>query len=218
VLERILPSEAFLVDTFADDPADVLFPEEEAVLGRAVEKRRREFTTGRACAHAALAALGVRPAPLLPGPGGAPRWPDGVTGSITHCEGYRAAGVASTRHLAALGLDAEPDGPLPDGVLEMITCGTERAQIHLLDGRRPGVSWGRLLFSAKESVYKAWFPLAGRWLGFDQAEITIEPGPRTFTARLLVPGPLVAGSPLTVLHGRWLAGRGLVATAVTVPA
>jgi 4'-phosphopantetheinyl transferase EntD len=218
VLERILPPEAVLVDTFRDNPDDVLFPEEEAVLGRAVAKRRREFTTGRACAHAALGALGVRPAPLLPGPGGAPAWPDGVTGSITHCEGYRAAGVARTRHLAALGLDAEPNGPLPDGVLEMITCGSERAQIDMLDGLEPGVCWGRLLFSAKESVYKAWFPLARRWLGFDQAEITIEPGTGTFAARLLVSGPLVAGSPLTVLHGRWLADRGLVATAVPVPA
>jgi 4'-phosphopantetheinyl transferase EntD len=67
-------------------------------------------------------------------------------------------------------------------------------------------------------VYKAWFPLAGRWLGFDQAEITIGALDGTFTARLLVPGPLVAGSPLTAMHGRWLADRGLVATAVVVPA
>jgi 4'-phosphopantetheinyl transferase EntD len=80
------------------------------------------------------------------------------------------------------------------------------------------VSWDRLLFSAKESVYKAWFPLARRWLGFDQADITIGALDGTFTARLLVPGPLVAGSALTVLHGRWAADQGLVATAVVIPA
>lgn len=41
---------------------------------------------------------------------------------------------------------------------------------------------------------------------------------RTFTARLLVPGPVVAGSPLTVLRGRWLADRGMVLTAIVIAA
>jgi enterobactin synthetase component D / holo-[acyl-carrier protein] synthase len=217
VLEQILPAEVAVAEAFADDPRGVLFPEEEAVIARAVGKRRREFTTGRACAHAALASLGLQAAALLPGPGGAPQWPSGVTGSITHCPGYRAAAVARTQDVAALGLDAEPDEALPGGVLEMIASGSERAQIRTLDGLEPGVPWGRLLFSAKESVYKAWFPLAQRWLGFDQAEITIEAA-GTFAARLLVPGPLVAGSPLMVLPGRWLVERGLVATAVALPA
>ena len=218
MLEQILPAEVAVAETFADDPHSVLFPEEEAVIARAVEKRRREFTSGRACARAALASLGLEAAPLLPGPRGALRWPGGVTGSITHCAGYRAAAVARTRDVAALGLDAEPNEALPGGVIEMIASGSERAQIHTLDGLEPGVHWGRLLFSAKESVYKAWFPLAQRWLGFDQAEITIQAATGTFAARLLVPGPLVAGSPLTVLPGRWLAERGFVATAVVLPA
>ncbi len=43
----------------------------------------------------------------------------------------------------------------------------------------PGPSWDRLLFSAKESVYKAWFPLTGRWLGFEEAAITINPADGT---------------------------------------
>jgi 4'-phosphopantetheinyl transferase EntD len=218
VLEQILPPGVVVVETFQDDPGVVLFPEEQAVIARAVDKRRREFTSGRVCAHAALARLGVPPAPLLPGLRGAPRWPDGVTGSITHCAGYRAAGVARTRDVASLGLDAEPNEALPDGVLAVIARDGERTRIGRLEATDPGVPWGRLLFSAKESVYKTWFPLAGRWLGFDQAEITIGALDGTFTARLLVPGPLVAGSPLTVLHGRWLADRGLVATAVVVPA
>jgi 4'-phosphopantetheinyl transferase EntD len=218
VLEQILPPGVVVVETFQDEPGAALFPEEEAVIARAVDKRRREFTSGRVCAHAALARLGVPPAPLLPGLRGAPRWPDGVTGSITHCAGYRAAGVARTRDVASLGLDAEPNEALPDGVLAVIARDGERTRIGRLEATDPGVPWGRLLFSAKESVYKTWFPLAGRWLGFDQAEITIGALDGTFTARLLVPGPLVAGSPLTVLHGRWLADRGLVATAVVVPA
>ena len=83
--------------------------------------------------------------------------------------------------------------------------------------RPEAVCWDRLLFCAKESVYKAWFPLTQEWLGFDDAEITIDVG-GTFTARLLVPGPLVNGAPLTSLHGRWLAVRGLLVAAIALPA
>ena len=217
LLERILPPEVAVVETFNDDPGVVLFPEEEAAVAGAVEKRRREFTTGRACARAALARLGVPPAPLLRGLRGAPQWPTGLVGSITHCTGYRAAGVARTQDIVSLGLDTEPNQPLPAWVLEAITCGGEQRMIAGL-GTTAGVHWDRLLFSAKESVYKAWFPLTQRWLGFDQADITVDAREGSFAARLLVPGPLVADQPLTEIHGRCLADRGLVATAVVVPA
>ena len=99
----------------------------------------------------------------------------------------------------------------------MISLAQERAQIAVLAAARPDAAcWDRLLFCAKESVYKAWFPLAQEWLGFDDAEIVIDAG-GTFTARLLVPGPLISGSPLTSLGGRWLAARGLLVTAIAVP-
>ena len=78
----------------------------------------------------------------------------------------------------------------------------------------PGVCWDRLLFTAKEAVYKAWFPLTRRWLGFEEAEITIDAAGGTFGARLLVPVP-AGGGPLTGLTGRWLARDGLILTAVT---
>lgn len=82
--------------------------------------------------------------------------------------------------------------------------------------------WDRLLFSAKESVYKAWFPLTGKWLDFSEADIEIftDPGEEVrggLRARLLVPGPVVDGERLDVFEGRWTVGRGLVATAITVP-
>jgi 4'-phosphopantetheinyl transferase EntD len=80
------------------------------------------------------------------------------------------------------------------------------------------VCWDRLLFSAKESVYKAWFPLAGRWLGFADAVITLTPAAGIFSARLLVNGPVVAGRAVTGFTGRWLVRRGLIVTAVALPA
>ena len=72
------------------EPGPRLFPAEEAVVRTAGPRRRAEFTAGRACARAALAALGLPAAPVLAGRAGEPRWPAGVTGSITHCAGVSA--------------------------------------------------------------------------------------------------------------------------------
>jgi 4'-phosphopantetheinyl transferase EntD len=226
VIEEILPLAVATAEAFEDPAGVVLFPEEEAIISRAVAKRRREFTTGRACARAALARLGLPPAPILPGERGAPGWPAGVVGSITHCAGYRGCAVARTAEVASVGLDAEPDDVLPDGVLEVISLPAERERLAGLAAAGPGPSWDRMLFSAKESVYKAWFPLTRQWLGFEQADITLRPAGRTgdgtaggtFAVRLLVPGPEVGGRELTGFEGRWLARDGLILTAICVPA
>ncbi len=217
MLTEILPAGVAAVEAFGDALDTALFPEEEAALGGAVAKRRREFTTARACARTALATLGRPPVPIVPGPHGAPQWPSGVVGSMTHCDGYRAAAVARVQDMLSLGLDAEPDDRLPEGVLDVIATADERAGLCALASAAPAPCWDRLLFSAKESVYKAWFPLTGRWLGFDEATITISPADGTFTARLLIAGPWLAGRRLTGFAGRWLARRGLVLTAIAVP-
>ncbi len=218
MIERILPPEVASAEAFDDAAEAVLFPEEREVISRAVAKRRGEFATGRACARAALAKLGLPPAAILPGERGAPRWPAGVAGSITHCAGYRAAAVARVGDVVSLGVDAEPNDELPAGVLDFISLEQERAWLPGLIAARPGVSWDRLLFCAKESVYKAWFPLTGRWLGFEQAEITVDPEAGTFAAGLLEPGPVLDGRRLTSFTGRWLAAGGLLLTAIAVPA
>jgi 4'-phosphopantetheinyl transferase EntD len=218
VIEEILPLGVATAEAFGDTAPALLFPAEEAAIARAVAKRRSEFATGRACARAALAKLGLPPSPIVPSPRGAPQWPPGVTGSITHCAGYRASAVAHLADVASLGLDAEPNAPLPDGVLERIAVAQERAWLPELAAAVPGVSWDRLLFCAKESVYKAWFPLTGRWLGFEQAAVIVEPQARTFTARLLEPAEARDGRRLAGFDGRWLVRDGLVLTAITVPA
>jgi 4'-phosphopantetheinyl transferase EntD len=219
MIEQILPLRVAAAESFGDDPAAVLCPQEDAAIARASEGRRREFATARACARRAMARLGLPEVAVLPGPRGAPQWPGGVTGSITHCAGYRAAAVALTRDIVSLGVDAEPNEALPNhGMLQLIALDEERARLGELAAGIPGIYWDRLLFSAKESVYKTWFPLARRWLGFESADIVIDPRAGTFTARLLVPGPLVAGAPLTKMNGRWLAGHGFLVTAAVLPA
>jgi 4'-phosphopantetheinyl transferase EntD len=120
--------------------------------------------------------------------------------------------------MITLGLDAEPAGPLPDGVLGVIAAPDEQAWIRELTAAAPDVCWDRLLFCVKESVYKAWYPLTQRWLDFKQAAVTVDPDAGTFTAALLVPGPAVDGRQLTGFTGRWMIGKGLVLTAIAVPA
>jgi 4'-phosphopantetheinyl transferase EntD len=214
VIDAIVPAGVACAEAFSDPPDAALFPEEEALVGRAVDKRRREFATGRGCARSALAALGVAPAPILAGDRGAPLWPPGFVGSITHCSGYRAAVVASARDARTIGVDAEPDDALPDGVLSTVALPGERGRLRDLALAAPGISWDRLLFCAKEATYKAWFPLTGRWLGFEDADITINPADGTFEARLLVEAPADIGFPLTGFSGRWLASGGLILTAI----
>jgi 4'-phosphopantetheinyl transferase EntD len=213
VIERILPPTVAVAET-RDDVIEIeLAPEERAAMGRPVEKRRREFTTGRACAREALAKLGISPAPpIASGDKGQPLWPRGVVGSITHCRGFRAAAVARTTDIASLGIDAEEHAPLPDGVLEAVSSPRERAALP----KTPGAHLDRLLFSAKEAIYKAWFPLTGRWLGFEDVHLTIDPSSQTFNADLLVAPPQLNGQPLTALTGRWLTEGDLVAAACVV--
>lgn len=203
LLAGVLPAGVAVVDALdesfdghrlRDTPAharEVVFPAEFDALGDAAPRRRLEFARARICGHAAVAALGHRPEPILMGHHREPRWPTGLVGSITHCDGYRAAAVAAVAEVLAVGLDAEPDRPLPAEVGRLAFTDADRAA----SGRLPPYrNWDRVAFSARESVFKAWFGVTGRWLDFADALIQLLPdGPDSgrFTASI---GPGVAGA------------------------
>jgi 4'-phosphopantetheinyl transferase EntD len=216
MIEEILPKRIAAVEAFTDSPKVALFPAEEAVVRTALERRRREFATGRDCAHRALEQIGRQPQAIPTGPRGQPQWPPGIVGSITHCTGYRACAVAEASDVAAIGIDAEPHEPVSDNLLAYIAFGEEIVRLRELRHSAPDIQWDRLLFSAKESVYKVWFPLSRCWLGFEDARVEIDPDEGTFLARLLVPGPSFAGGELTTLSGSWLVRDGLVLTAIAL--
>lgn len=216
MIQALLPSTVVAVEAFEDLPGEAPFPGEEGLIAKAVEGRRREFITARRCARAALRAFGHPDTPIHSGPKREPRWPTGMTGSITHCVGYRAAAVARTADIHLLGIDAEPNSPLPEGVARSIAGPDELDLLDRLADTHPGTHWGRLLFSAKESVYKAWFPVTRRWLGFEDARLSIDPDAGTFTATLSVDGARIDGRPaLRTLRGRFAAANGLILTAVS---
>jgi 4'-phosphopantetheinyl transferase EntD len=223
MIETILPAGVVAVDTFDDPPDATLLPEEESVIASVIGTRRREFTTARHCARAALVRLGVPPAPILAGRLDEPLWPAGVVGSITHCAGYRGVVVGAASRFATVGIDAEPNEPLTNGVLEAVALPDEQVHVAELLQAQPEVRWDRMLFCAKEAVYQSWFPLTGRWLDFEDVVVTMRPGSAgacagVFDARLLVMGPRVGGRRLTGFSGRWMVEQGLILTTIVLPA
>ena len=227
MLASLLPPEVAVEEIFGDPEDAVLLPGEEAVVARAVEKRRLEYTTTRHLARTALGRLGLPPVAIGTGGNREPLWPAGIVGSMTHCRGYRAAAVArggdvgrvggggSVGPVTGIGIDAEPHGPLPEGVFDTIARPDEMPGLAALAAERPQVRWDRLVFSAKESVYKAWFPVARRRLGFGEASVEFVPAAEgmsgTFSARILQ-----SGAPITRMTGRWTIESGLVLTAVAL--
>lgn len=211
MLAQLLAEQAWVVESVADVAVAVRAGERESVDG-AVPPRVAEFVTGRWCARQALAAAGVPGVDLPAGDSGAPRWPAGTVGSITHCRGYRAAAVARSHRWAAIGVDAEPALPLPGGVWETITSAAERRHVSALH-KWCDLPLDRLVFSAKESLYKAWSTRTATWLDFADVELRLA-ADGTFTARL---HRLDRRFPRTIT-GRWAATPHLLATAVLLPA
>jgi 4'-phosphopantetheinyl transferase EntD len=233
----LLPDGVAAAENFGPLPeipaGDGSFAEERVAVAKAVDKRKREHFDVRNCARRALAELGLPPVPILSGPHREPLWPDGVIGSMTHCNGYRAAAVARAGRVVGVGLDAEPHGPLPDGVIGVVTRPEEREHLDKVYEVLPAVHWNRVLFSAKESVYKTWYPLTQCWLGFEQAALEFETDPGfdsdfnpdsdpgriisgSFTAQLFRPELVLDGRQVDQVSGRWLVGKGLVLTAVAL--
>lgn len=210
MIDSIIHGRVAAVDTRVDLPpsAAALHQAERAYVARAMEARYREYATARACARRAMTLLGLPEQAIPAGPGGEPCWPSGVVGSITHCAGYRGAVVGRSSDVAAIGIDAEPNQPLPSGVLAAISLRQEeRARADELRAVRAAVCWDRLLWCAKEAVYKAWYPLTRQRLDAGSVRVWLGAG-QSFSARLRETGP--------VLSGTWLLHDGLLLTAVTL--
>lgn len=204
----LFPAYVATAELMEDVDEALLYRDELALIADAAPKRRREFAAGRVCARRAMADLGLPPQPITRSADRDPVWPDGVVGTITHCSGYRAAAVAHATQVRAIGIDAEPHAPLPDGVLRLIATPHEINVLRGLVSLRDDVHWDRLLFSAKEAVYKAHFPLHRARLGFLDVAVTVDATAGTFVAH--------ADGWWRELPGRWLIRDGLVRTAVSV--
>jgi len=213
-MDRILPPGVVLVERSDDVSIDTVWPGELGPVSSASISRQMEYATVRSCARAALTTLGVGEAAILQDPKGCPLWPDHVVGSMTHCRGFRAAAVARTELVRTLGIDAEPAQSLPEGVLTRITTPQERTSIESLVAQSPETPWDKVLFSLKESLYKAWYPLTHTPLEFREATVHLHPNGH---CDLHVTRPVPPEIPPPTWQARWCLSDGFVATAVWVP-
>lgn len=194
--------------------AEPLFPEEEAPLARAVEKRRNEFALGRTAARHALRKLGI-PAQALPTlKDRSVGWPATAWGSITHTDALCIAVAAHTTHVCGIGIDAELRHRVEPKLWHMIATDVERARLERYATEDERLLRAALLFSAKESFYKAQFCVSRAWVGFHDAELDMDEAGQ-FEIRLLkdVDDAFAAGSRF---EGRYTLLERHVVTGITL--
>lgn len=178
-LSILAPSGTVLVAILDEGLPAPLHAEEAALVAQAVEKRRRDFALGRASAHAALERLGHSSPIIGQGKSGAPLWPAGVVGSITHTRGFAAAIVGRAADHRGLGIDAERPQGMREELWPRLFVEPELAYLARLEAsaRR---QMATIFFSAKEACYKAANPLTDERLDFQSMRIV--PGDGAFTA------------------------------------
>ncbi|TGW05722.1 4'-phosphopantetheinyl transferase superfamily protein, partial [Mesorhizobium sp. M2D.F.Ca.ET.145.01.1.1] len=128
---------------------------------------RRASGAARWIAHRLLADAGFDGFALLRTPSGAPAWPQGITGSLAHDDDMAVAAVAPVAGIGSLGIDVEPALPLPDEISALVAMPADRT------GTADRQLAGRVLFAAKEAVYKAAYPLDREVLGYEDIVVDL---------------------------------------------
>lgn len=194
-------------------PMGSLLSPERSGTARMVAKRQREFTAGRMAARRAMVALGHAPQPVLPGADRVPIWPDGLVGSLSHCDSLCLCAMGHARDVQSLGVDVEEDTPLPPEMIDTILTPPERKW---LNHQRAGdmANLAKLIFSAKETAYKAQYPLSREVLDFESIAILPDLAANTFAATFTrAVGPFASG---TVMGGKFTRAHGLILTGLTL--
>ena len=189
-----------------------LAPEEEQFIATAGDKRKRDFRAGRHCAKAALAALGG-PADAVIGVGERrqPLWPGDYCGSISHTRGHCVAVAGTREDYLAMGIDIEQAVPLKKDVLHMLCT---PAECKALSRFAEPLALAKIVFSIKEAIYKAHYPVCGVFFGFQDAEVRLDRSSGTFTASI----ERQKDNLVFDTQGAFAADRELVAAFVAVPA
>lgn len=151
-----------------------LRPAEEAQVSRSVGKRRAQYATGRSLARAALHELGFGDFTLVNGEDRSPRWPDGVAGTISHCDSLAVAAVGLRRQVGTLGVDVEHRSALKEELWPHTLLPEERRALAAHPPPRRG-ALALICFSAKEALYKAQYPRTRRYMGFHALRVDLLP-------------------------------------------
>ena len=133
-------------------------------------KKLMRWVRGRKAAYTALKRLGCeRPPDVAQGTGGEPVWPDGICGSITHCEPWSVVVAMRSSSEASLGIDMENAARISDLEICSLVCrNSERDWV--LDSNDPHARLC-VMFSAKEALFKCVYPRCRRYIDFKEAEL-----------------------------------------------
>jgi 4'-phosphopantetheinyl transferase EntD len=212
-LQTLFMPGAVVVVATREMSAGSLAASERTGTERMVESRLREYTLGRVCARDALSKLGMPVSGIPRGPDRLPQWPPGVVGSISHCDGLCVAVVAHRVDCGAIGIDAEPAIPLDHELHDSVCRPAEWDHLQGLPCL-PGIDWPKVVFSVKESFYKAWFPVTGKSLDFTDVELTVDPVEKRVEFSVLLDDDHAAWGGLA--RGRFEILEGYLVTGVTM--
>jgi 4'-phosphopantetheinyl transferase EntD len=154
--------------TIAAGDENSLLALEAGSFKRSVTQVRRQSGAARLVARELLAGFGILEAELPRSRSGAPVWPAGIVGSLSHDGEIAVAAVARAQIYAGIGIDVEPSLPLPPELVEMVATPAERRRYS------PECVNSRVLFAAKEAIYKAQYPLDQAFLEFHDIEVDLE--------------------------------------------
>ncbi|UXY11697.1 4'-phosphopantetheinyl transferase superfamily protein [Kosakonia sp. ML.JS2a] len=166
-------------DSLFDEYA-IPFPAE---LGKTVPKRRAEYLAVRYAARRLLEDAGCA-GHVGTAASRAPVWPTGWCGSLSHTGNHAIAVIAPSHTGLTPGIDIEMLAP--GTMRETATIFTDTKEQSLL--ANCGIPYETALliaFSVKESLFKALYPEAGCFFGFDAARVcSIEPATQRITLEL----------------------------------
>ena len=133
-------------------------------------KRLSDFYTGRYCARKALEQLGLYDIIIPIGKYREPIWPDGIVGSISHCDKLVGAIVAKKSDHISLGLDIEEIGTVTPDIYDLVFRENEKQYLSSFNGRELEEQ-STLIFSIKEAFYKFQHPITKTFLDFLDVEV-----------------------------------------------
>ncbi|MGP9788718.1 4'-phosphopantetheinyl transferase family protein [Roseinatronobacter sp. NSM] len=194
-------------------PMPRLVGDEVLAIEQVAATRAREFAAGRAAARNAMEQLGHTPRPVLQGDDRAPIWPSGLVGSITHTSHDALAVVTDDPAILALGLDIEPATPLEPSLWPVVCTQNDMLWLAGLGPTQRG-HFAKLLFSAKEAVYKAQYQLSRCLIDFHALDLLPDLGSGRFTATLRQDVPQFASG--TRFEGQFSILANCVVTAVEI--
>ena len=217
IFRQILPEQIELGEI---DPSDVdwdeslLFESERRFIQNAVDRRQQEFLAGRMMARSAMVRLGIPPQEVAAAADRSPIWPSGVTGSISHTEGWCVAAVARSSDVMAVGIDVEKATPLPDELIATVLTDEEIQQLGNSRALGPNLL-AKLVFCAKEAAYKAQFTVTRTFLEFDAFNVRLDERAQSWHAEFR-PGFRPPGFSTNTIAGRWQRKDDFIATSVVL--